>query len=125
MTEVNYNRKRPYKKLPYSELYQIKNDTGIRQEYRSLAEAEISRRTRFSWPIIITAIATAITALFVAATFFKMCSPKNVILPHTSQIEPMLFPNANKGDKNRNSRKLIEPEKNIIIHTTPTKKDLK
>jgi len=122
MSEINFTHKRPYKKLSYSELYQIKNDTGIRPEHRSLAEAEISRRARLSWPIIITAIATAITALFVAATFFKMCSPKKVILSHTSQVEPILLPNCKKSDKDRNPRKLIKPEKNNTVHTTPTKR---
>ena len=118
MAEINFNHKRPYKKLSYSQLYQIKNDTGIRQEHRSLAEAEISRRARLSWPVIITAIATAFTALFVAATFFKMCSPKNVILPHNTLMHPTVSPSGKEGNEKKNPTTLIKPENNVI-HNIP------
>lgn len=124
MTEINYNHKRPYKKLSNSELHKIKNDIDIRLEHRSLAEAEISRRARFSWPVIVTAIATAITALFAAASFLKMFSPKEIIFPHVTLVQPAIPPSGKESNEKGNPATLVKPEKNII-HNSPPKKDLK
>jgi hypothetical protein len=122
MTEYNFTHKRPYKNVSDSELHRIKNDTGIRQEHRSFAEAEISYRLRF-WPRIV-AIATVITAIIGLITFLKMVAPKIVVFPATTNIIPVTSPRADDGNKTTNQTKLVQPESNIS-HKIPPEKDLK
>ena len=97
--------KRPYKKLPDSELHQIEDDQDENPGNRAFAKAELFYRLRF-WPKIV-AIATVVTALVAVGT----CTSK--VIFKCSQM-PIESPNGKNSNQGRNASSLIEPKNNTL-----------